>query len=252
MVNKNDIYSLQFFVSKIKPLRSICSVSVLFLTLNSGAHAQVLQNLQTEFRRYYKERNKEEIIEGTIYCESSGKITVVVDDPIDQWMIFEKKDLLIFYPVKQRAFRLISNDPVSLPFFMLFLGVAKEDYGLTDMGYRLTGYETNADTLVAYWDPPKQVSKILGGFTLRYVSDRIVYTELKKADGTILVKSVYSNHIHHGAHYYPQEILTVRYILADSTLEKVIYNNLQFGISFPEEVLNFTIPSNLEVEEIKW
>lgn len=230
----------------------IFSFFILFNIFNSFVYSQSLQSLQIEFERFYKEKNREEIIEGSIYYNAPGSVIAVVEKPINQWIIFGKYGMDIYYPVERKAFRFITQNPVLLPFFQAFLGVVKKDYGLMDIGYTLSYHKKREDTLFTYWAPPKQLSKILGDFTLLYVSNRINYAEFEKPDGTIMSKSFYSNHIHHDTNYFPLEITTIRYIQADSTIEKITYSNPQFNIELSKEVLDFKIPPDVGVEEIEW
>lgn len=225
---------------------------ILLLLLNGILLSQVFQTLEVEFERCFREKNTDEILKGTIYYQTSGKVIIVVTDPVNQWMIFEGKQLTIYYPDDKRAFQIITQNLVSLPFFQAFVGVIDEDYGLTELGYTLYNHIIKGDSLFTYWSPPKKVSKVLGDFTLVYVSDKIVYAEFKKKDGEIMSKSLYSNHIRHGANHFPLEISTTRYIGADSTFEKVLYSKPQFNTSLPLKVTNFKIPKDVQIKEIKW
>jgi len=213
---------------------------------------QCAQTIQVQFEREYIGGNTKEITKGQIYYRAPGEVTAVVTYPIKQWMIFAGKQLTIYYPDDKQAFRFNSQFPISLPFFEAFIGVVKTDYGLTDIGYTLSNHKTRGDTLFTYWGPPKKTSKALGEFILAYVSDKIVYAELKGRDGTTTSKSYYKNHIRHGATYFPLEILTIRYAKRDSIIEEVVYTNPQFDRPLPPEVINFKIPKNAKIEEIDW
>ncbi|HID93979.1 MAG TPA: hypothetical protein EYP60_07770 [bacterium (Candidatus Stahlbacteria)] len=226
---------------------------VLLLVFYSASLPQSSQTIQVQFERQYSEKSLKETVKGNIYYQAPGRITVVVTYPVKQWMIFEGKQLIIYYPDDKQAFQINAQFPISLPFFEALIGVVKIDYGLTDIGYVLSNYKTRADTLFTYWSPSKKkTSKALGEFTLAYVSDKIVYAELKKRDGTTISKSFYKNHIRCGTTYFPLEIYTIRYTKKDSTFEKVVYTNPQFDKSFPPEVTNFKIPTNVKIEEINW
>jgi len=127
---------------------SVCRTIFPFLLINFNTivYSQSLQTLQIQFKRYYKERNSEETVEGTIYFKSPGKVTVVVNEPIQQWMLFKKNGMDIYYPIERKAFRFITQNPVLLPFFQAFLGVLKKDYGLMDIGYTLSYHKKRGDT----------------------------------------------------------------------------------------------------------
>ncbi|MCK4576731.1 hypothetical protein KAU34_10010 [candidate division WOR-3 bacterium] len=229
------------------------TVFILLNITNNFCAPQSLQDIQVEFIRYYKEKNTEEIIKGTIYFSSQENITVLIKEPINQWMILGKFVMDIYYPDQRKAFRFNTQNPVTLPFFQAFLGVVNKDYGLIDLGYSLSYHrKKGGDTLLTYWSPPKKASRILGDFTLVYVSGKISYAEFKKPNGSTLSKSHYSNHIQYGEYYFPLEIFTVRYSKADSTVEKITYINPQFNVELPEEVVGFKIPQDVIIEEIEW
>ena len=226
---------------------------IAFLLLSySASFPQSSQTIQVQFERQYNEKGVKEIVKGNIYYRAPGGVTVVVNSPVKQWMIFAGKQLTIYYPDDKQAFQFNAQIPISLPFFEAFIGVVKTDYGLTDIGYVLSTHKTRGDTLFTYWSPPKKTSKTLGEFTLAYVSDKIVYAELKRRDGTTASRSFYKNHIHYGVTYFPLEIYTIRYTKKDSILEKVVYTNPQFDKPLPIEVMNFKIPTNVKIEEINW
>lgn len=222
------------------------------LLCNGTSSFQGLKTLQVNFERYYIEKGSEEIVKGSIYYQTPHKITVVVTNPIRQWMIFEDKQITIYYPDERKVFQIVTQYPVSLPFFQSFVGVVKEDYGLTDIGYVLSNYETKGDTLISYWTPPQKRGKVLGEFMLIYVSNKIVYVELKNSEGTVMGKSFYENHIRYGAIYFPLQVSTTRYRETDSTSEKVIYASPQFNTELPQEVKDFKIPLDAEIKEIEW
>lgn len=227
-------------------------INIVLIINTQTSFSQELKTLHVKFKYEHREGNSIEITKGDIYYQAMSKIILKVNDPIDQWMVFEGTKIIIYYPHSQRAFRIVSQYPFSLPFFQTFVGVAKEDYGLTDMGYVFFSHKKRGDTLFSYWNPPKKVSKVLGKFTLAHISNRLVYAELKKADGTIMSKSFYSDYIRYGATYFPLKISTIKYTKPDSTVEKIIYSNPQFNTSLPKEVINFKIPPNAEIKKVEW
>ena len=213
---------------------------------------QTLKTLAIEFRHEYSEGGSIEAVKGTVYYLAPTKVILKVTSPINQWMVLKGKEMTIYYPDENMGFYIVSQSPISLPFFEAFIGAIKEDYGLTDIGYTLSNHEIRGDTLFTYWSPPKKLSKVLRKLTLVHISNKLTYTELKGTDGTIISKSFYSDHIRYGAIYFPLKITTIRYIKTDSIIEKVVYSNPQFNISLPQEITNFKIPLDAEVKEIKW
>lgn len=214
---------------------------------------QVIKTISVEFTREYSEDKTKEIIKGKIYYRAPSKTVIKVENPIYQWMILEDKEMIIYYPDDKKAFRIINSwNPFSMPFFQAFIGVVKEDYGLTELGYTLANYETNDNSLISHWNPPKNLSKFLGEFILEFKDNKIIRAELRNAKGKTLSKSLYKNHILYGATYFPLEISIIKYLKSGSTFEKIIYRNPQFNSSLPLEVVDFKIPADVKVKKVKW
>lgn len=220
---------------------------------HTSGKTNIVQSLQIDFERHARERNSHEFASGTIFYSQSHGITIHVEDPIEQWMILKKYQLDIFYPIDRKAFLFKTENPTSLPFFQAFIGVVKKDYGLIELGYTLARHQKREpDTLFTYWVPPKKASKVLGDFTLIYVSNKITYAEFKNPKGSILSKTFYKSHCEFSGHHFPLSITTIRYSEADSTVEKITYSHPQFNVEIPESVLVFEIPDDVVTKEINW
>lgn len=227
-------------------------VLVFLLTPVNAAFPQVLRTIQVDFEKLFREKDTEEIVKGTIYHDASGKTILSVRHPVNQWMISSGHRLVIYYPEEGRAFRFITRSHFHFPFFQAFLGVVKEDYGLTDMGYTLSSHEILGDTLTTCWSPPERLSQELGDLTVVYVSDRIIRIESRKTDGSVISRALYENHLRHGIHQFPLKICTIRYEEKDSTFERIKYGNPMFNVDFPETVKEFALPADTKIEEITW
>lgn len=214
--------------------------------------AQSLGPLSVAFLREYTQGSAKERVWGTIYCQPPNKLILQVTYPLEQWMVFEKTVTTIYYPASRQAFRIISRFGSYPPFVQAFIGVAERDYGLSSLGYRVRDYNIQADTLISHWRPPKGLSLFLGETILKIKDDKIVYTESRTVRGETLRKSTHKKHVGYQGTYFPMEILTTEYSRADSTFEKVVFSDPEFDLPLPEEVLNFHIPTGVEVKEVKW
>ncbi|HID11442.1 MAG TPA: hypothetical protein EYP17_09115 [Candidatus Latescibacteria bacterium] len=212
-----------------------------------------LETLQVSFNRTYVQVGRTEEVSGTLYYRARPERTVVrVEEPLKQWMVLEGGRLEIFYPEERRAFRILSKHPTNLPFFQAFLGALKEDYGLRKSGYALLGHEVRGDTLLTYWNPPKKLKKALGRFTLAYVGDKIIRAELRGLRGELLSRVLYGDHFPYAGAFLPLHIFTVRYTRSDTIYEEITYREPKCDFPLPEEVLQFRIPDDMEVEEVCW
>jgi outer membrane lipoprotein-sorting protein len=224
----------------------------ILLLLTTSIHAEAMQTLIIDFDRQLVEIDNREQASGTIYYLPPHKLTVVVDEPIHQWMLFGKKRLEIYYPDEQKAFRFNSAYPFQLSFFEAFIGVLSKDYGLSDLGYVLVHRSVTGDTITTTWKPPKPLAKALGEFILVYEKDKIIRAESKKVDGTITSRCTFGNHFEFKDIFFPFEITTIRFFESDSTVESILFSNPEFNGELPQHIIYFTIPSDAAIEESEW
>jgi outer membrane lipoprotein-sorting protein len=237
---------------KISILLFILLLSPLPWSLTSR-NTDIIQSLQIDFTRDFSEKESFESAVGTLYYSFPTHITIHVKEPVEQWMILKKYRMDIYYPLDRKVFLFKTENPISLPFFHAFIGVVKKDYGLIDLGYSLAYHrKREPDTLVTVWVPPKKASKVLGDFTLLYVSGKITYAEFKNPKGKILSKTFYGNHCEFEGINFPLSIETVRYTGADSTVEHITYSNPHFNTEIPDTILSFTIPDEVITKEFDW
>ncbi len=220
--------------------------------LNSASYGFIIDNATVEFTRSLRGKEAEETIEGILYCKSPEEVVVSIHKPVKQWISFENAAIRIYYPEDSIAFKIISDYPGSFSFFNTFLGVMKEDFGLSDRGYTLSDHKIKEDTLITYWKPSGKLSETIENLKLIYVNNRIISSEIKKIDGEFMLKSSYEKHENHGEYSFPMEINTTILMDEDTVFEKIIYKNLNFNDSLPEEVKNFKIPEDIEMREIRW
>ena len=231
----------------------ITSIAILLLMQGPYIYGQLIKTISADFSREYKEGNKKETIKGSIYYQAATKKVVIkVDYPVNQWMILQGNETIIYYPDELRAFRIISRNPAYMPFFQAFISALKEDYGLTDGGYTFASYKRNGNKLVSYWNPPKKLTKILGQSTLKYIDNKLTYAESKNAKGKILSEAYFKNHILYGGTYFPIEISITKRMKSSSSLEEFILKDPQFNSSLPQEIIGFKIPKEVKVKEVKW
>ena len=225
---------------------------VLLIIFAGQSTSQVLQSIEVDFLRIFESSTAADTAGGTIYYQKPDGLTVKVTNPLNQWMIFKGSQLDIYYPDDKMAYRIFSQYPSSLPFFQAFVGVVREDYGLTEMGYEMSSYTSSGDTLATLWNPPAMSNKILGPYRLNFVADKIIYAEISDAEGNITARSFYSDHLKSGSAWFPLTIKTVRYVESDSTVETVSYSNPKFNLKLPQEITDFHIPENTNIIETEW
>lgn len=210
-----------------------------------------INTLSAEFERKLVTADSKETLKGIIYYHPQ-KAVIEVNDPVHQIMTFSGNIMTIFYPEEGKAFRIKAKNLISIPFVQGFVQVIKEDYGLGELGYKLTRHETRGDTLYTHWSPPPKQKKILGMFTLVMVKEKLVYAEAQTPDGEPAVRSSYRNYAELNGKSFPLEIYSEIYSKSGLSTESVTYSDVQFNLPLPERILNFTIPDSVSVKEIQW
>jgi outer membrane lipoprotein-sorting protein len=171
--------------------------------------------VQTAFTKTTNKGHEAEHIEGTLYFEIDHGIVIYVTAPVRQWLVSQKNTLLIYYPDDKYAFRFPMQHTATFSFFQAFLGATSEDFGLSQLGFSLDNNTVRNDTLITVWSPPEHTTGETGAFILKHVGDRIVYAELRNADGTTVSSSCFSSHLKYKTYYFPCDIASYRYNNSD-------------------------------------
>lgn len=235
-------------------LRSVIILFILCSFCPDSVYTQTVRNISVKFTQTIIKEASNEVVKGNIYYQSqpSERTILKITEPITQWMVIEEKVMLIYYPNEQKAFRFTSENPFSLPFFQAFIGVVKDDFGLSEAGFTLARSEIKKDMLLTYWEPPKQAKKVLGNTIIGLRKDKLVFVEVQDAKGRKLAKTTYHNHFQYGERFFPLEVTSVQYQKDSSIVEKVVYTNPQFNVAFPQEVVDFKVPKGIKIKEIRW
>lgn len=226
----------------------IILIAVQFLNINN-LYCQIIKTISVEFLR----ESEEETVKGKIFYQANkNKVSIKVNNPVNQWMILQGHETKIYYPDKLQAFIIFSRNPVHMPFFQAFVGVIKEDYGLTEAKFTLSNYKKDNNLLTLYWSPPKNLSNLLGEIILKYKDNKIIKVESKDAKGKTISKIIFNNHIKFANIYFPLEVNITKFQKTGTISEKIIYENPKFNIIIPKEISAFKIPPEATVKRVVW
>ena len=217
----------------------------------SRSACQIVKTISLEFTRSTKNRTQVDTASGEIYYDGH-KTILRISKPISQWMVLEGNKMLLYYPEEQRALEFISQNPARLPFFQGFVGAMQEDFGLSELGFKLEKSSVHEDTLFVYWSPPKNTQKYIGPTILALKDNKIVYAKIKDNGGETITMTSFRNHFKHGGTYFPLHVTSVQHTESDTIIEEIIYSNPVFDEPIPEYVANFKIPANIKIEKISW
>lgn len=217
----------------------------------NGPVVTEFSTLYGRFSRTFERNNNVETIKGEFYYSASGRILVEVSSPLHQIMIIEANITTIYYPESKRAFRLESANPVILPLVPGLMAAIQSDYGLADIGFKLSSQQMRGDTLVCLWSHPKERDKI-GDFKIAQVNDRLAYTFHESPDSLTRSKTTFSNYIAVGDIFFPTDIFSEIHSPIDNSKERVTLSELEMDVEIPPHISNFRIPEDVTVEKKKW
>ncbi len=220
----------------------------LLVAVSSG-----FQTISMDFQRITNETGKpQESVSGHLYFQQPFWMYVDVTSPVHQIMLNQKRQLLIYYPESQKAFRIRTKKDNPPIFVQGLLASLSEDYGLEKMGYKLTGHKIRGDTLVTTWSPPPDKAKVLGAFVLKIVENRLVLAQTQTANGQTKTVSRYLNYAKIGRFWLPLKIVTETGDAWHQKKEILIYKNIRLNNPIPDSLLQFSIPEGVTVKDVQW
>ncbi|RLF38764.1 MAG: hypothetical protein DRN12_07920 [Thermoplasmata archaeon] len=205
-----------------------------------------------DFHRTVFEMNRADLTSGRIYKLPDGLIHIEVNQPLKQIMRLKGNEMLIYYPDRGKAFRIISGSPFLLPFVNAITISVYPQRQLDREGFKLERYDRQGDKMYTYWIPPKKARKQIGSLVLCMKSGRVIYTETRSPKGDIISRSWFSNYVDLSGYPVPTKLVSEVRSNGKLTREEVLFEKPIFNPSIPNRILNFSIPASVKVKEVKW
>lgn len=232
-------------------MRKIFILLFVLLPEISIVRSQTFKTVKMEFTRTIERDNRQETSSGSIYYNST-KTILKITEPIIQWILMTGDSLLIYYPNEKQALLMKCENPATLPFLNMFVGVVKENFGLGELGYGIIKNEMKGDTLFTYWAPPTTRRKFMGPVVLALLKNKLVLSESQNPQGKTILKTIYQNHISYRTKNFPLQMTVFQFSEQGTIIENVTFVNPLFDQPFPIEIENFCIPQDVIPEEIEW
>ena len=239
----------------LKPLiRTLLVLTV--STIAAPLPCQSVETLIVDFSRKSVSSAGEQLISGTIYFQAPEDVIIIVDSPVVQWNIFEGTNLLIYYPLERRAFRFISRNRLMIPFAHSFIGLVREDFGLSDAGFFLRENRKRGDILITVWRPPRDLRAYIGEARIgmqRY-QEKVhpLFLELLDPEGNLLTRTTYLEYRDDLEPSFPGRILILQNGEEGEVRDEIRYSDHRINQVLPAEVAGFHLPSDVPVEELQW
>jgi len=227
-----------------------CIISLLISI--SSIYCQDYSTFKAKFVRILKQTDcKGETVYGQLYSNNK-KSTIIIENPIDQWIIFENNILLIYYPKDGDVIRIKSQNPLTIPFSQLFISIFSNNMDLSKSGYTLFKNELNGNTLSIYWKPPEILKKSISEYIIKMKDKKIISMEIKNTDKKTIMSVIYDDYIQCNNQFVPLEVVTNYYSRNKMTSERIELVDPVFNEPLPQNVLNFKIPDGIEIKDVEW
>jgi hypothetical protein len=227
-------------------------VLIFLLALSIEIFSQNIETCQVKFRRVVNYHSSHDTTSGTIYFKNSNFTIIDIKLPINQILFFGKNDLQIYYPIENKLFNIKSKNPFSLPFFLSFLSVIKEDNGLVEPGFQIYNSQKVDDTLFVFWKPPKNLNNILSKQVMKFCNDKLVFSGSYDLNDKLIVYVIYSDHVKYINTSFPLKIRIVQNSSKNQSIEEIEYFQPMFNEKLPENILYFHLPPTVERKDITW
>ena len=223
-------------------------ILILFICLTTIAFSQFNKTVvQFEYERHLDGDQGEK---ATVYHENFFTSYILVHEPVVQHIRMQADKLLYYYPESNIAIfmnnpdALIATQPVQL-----FISTGTEDLGLSDIGFQMSDYYMQGDTLIRTWE-------IKGNNKDEYIKidifsqDGFVFKTISyDADDKVIKIVRSSDWINISNHYYPLNIV----ILENGRINEYDFRNVELLRVLPDSIPKLLdLPDNCEIHEYKF
>ena len=231
-------------------MKRIVYKALLFFLSISFTQGQEIETIQMQFSREVQRENNTETSQGYIYYQQN-KVIIKITEPIRQWMILEAGTMLIYYPDENEALRFNNTLQTNIPFLDFFIRIVNEDFGLSDLGYRIDKSEFINDTLFTNWIPDEKFKERMGTVSLALYDNRVVFSESKDPKGKTMIKIHFQNYMAYQSKYLPMKMTIYQYLDNGTIIENIVYSNPRINESLSREISEFEIPETVDIEDIE-
>ncbi|MBD3274243.1 MAG: hypothetical protein GF372_02975 [Candidatus Marinimicrobia bacterium] len=244
------IKNIQGRIVIILPLFLFINAVILLCSDIELLYSQEVESLTVQFRRTVATEFDSEVAEGQFYYKSSGYLFVEITNPVSQYLVFDNKKVLIYFPETQEGveYPLSSN---TIPFVDSFLGHMKNDFGLSDLGFEIVSHNKKQDTLFTTWSPATTNKKNLGRLVLGTLGEKIVYAESQDKKERPIKIVYFSSHKLVTGYYFPMEAKILMRNGNQTKTETISYLEISHNLDFPDHVNSFVVPPDANIKVIE-
>ncbi|MEW5816259.1 MAG: outer membrane lipoprotein carrier protein LolA [Spirochaetota bacterium] len=213
---------------------------------------QAVETFQVNFTRTVKENKGEYITRGTLYYKAPDKVFIHVTTPVGQWSVFDARETTIYYPDSRKAFIFKNSGGNVIPFTQSFLGLVKDDFGLSDAGFKILGQDWRGGNLFTFWKPPNGFEKSFGRVTLGVEENKPFFLEAVDTRNNLIFRIVYSGFKAVGGGVFPSRVHLIQREQGKEISEEIDYGDFKAGENLPAAVEHFSLPPDVILKEMTW
>jgi len=234
-------------------MKSIICITIVLvsclLPANCLGTSANFSSLITGYTKVTTKGSKTDTIKGTIYYQSLGTLIFVIHSPVTQWIVYQDKAIIYYYPNEKIAYRFKRAANVQSSSPQAFLGLAGDDLGLPGLGYTLRKKEIADKNLRLYWQPPKTMRDAVKEVILTLNDDHLSAIEIVDVNSKSLLTYQFSKYMTFKTKAFPMEIVTIKNTGTVPSREILTYQTPQFDVPLPASITGFHLPADVTVQE---
>ena len=203
--------------------------------------------ITADFERSVVKGENSERLQGIIYCRRD-RIALQITSPVEQRVLISGNLMFIYYPNHNRAFKIRAKTSFTLPFAEALLSNNLSTKRLSERGFKLTRCEIKGAKLYAYWTPPRKLRKLIKMLLVVSKGDKALYAEIRSPNAKPITKIWFKKHVELDNRLIPLEIEIER----GEVKEKIVFRDVHLTSDPPEWVIDFKLPENTRLKEVKW
>jgi outer membrane lipoprotein-sorting protein len=195
-----------------------------------------------------------EVVKGNLYVVDEQMVLFEVSSPVNQLMWIKRDTVDIYYPDKQKLFRILSHDTLPTQNTAIS-GVLNMDLErqLHLAGLKVLKAEKSADTFLFYWEF-KEISrnsrKMPEIVTGRIGQDFVLYRTQTK--GFKLEFQLGKYETISGGKRYPSFLRSTVQQGKTKRIEELRLKGVKTNASLPDHLVDFKIPQDAEIKIVEW
>lgn len=208
-------------------------------------------SIQGEFTKISERNEVADTITSSFYFVDKPYMYILTRAPHYQIMVIDKNLTTIYYPKRQLAYRLKSENTPLLPAVNFLIIFFNAEEGLTNLGFQLEKQDIIGDTLISTWKLPNS-KKPIGKFQLIQVDDKLIEVTYTSPDTSVINLIDYKDFSTIDNLTFPMTIISETILPNEYSMETYRFKNIKIDLPIPEEYLNFSLPEKIKVVEKEW